>query len=200
MLKKWYVIAGITVGALAACVLLLTAGAVVGGVAGYATASRGPAIRVPEAWQRFLPQPQPWEEVPEPQPQVPELWQMPPRMSLGPFTGQLRGALIVEVDEGGPADQAGVETGDIVIAVDNKAMDEDHDLPDLILSQAPGEDVTLTVVRRDDETEVVELDVTLGRETNEEGDVVAHLGVRYRSLASGFGLTPLERVPGFGRD
>lgn len=200
MLKKWYVIAGITVGALAACFLLLMAGAVVGGIAGYAAANRGAAIRLPEAWQELAPELRPREEVPEPRPQVPELWQMPPGMMLGPFSGQLRGALIVEVDEGGPADQASVETGDIVIAVDNKAIHEHHDLPDLILSQEPGDDVTLTIVRRDDEAEVVELEVTLGSETNEEGDVVAHLGVRYRPLTSGIGLAPLERAPGFGRD
>ncbi len=200
MLKRWYVIAGITVGALAACLLLLMVGAAVGGIAGYTVGHRGLAIRVPEAWQKLVPELGPWQEVPEPQPQVPELWQMLPGIRLGPFSGQLRGALIVEIDEGGPADQAGVETGDIVIAVDSKAIDEDHDLPDLILSHHPGDDVTLTIVRRDDEAEVVELEITLGSETNEEGGVAAHLGVRYRSVMSGFGLAPLERAPRLGRD
>lgn len=199
MLKRWYVITGITLAGLAACFLLVMAGAVVGGLAGYAAAHRGPSVRLPEAWQEFGPQLRPREEAPELRPQIPELWQVPPEMMPERFAGQLRGALIVEVESGGPADQAGMETGDIIIAVNSKAMDVDHNLPDLIQSQEPGDDIVLTIVRYDDETEIVELEVTLGSDTTEEGEVVAHLGARYRPLTSGISLTPLERVPRFDR-
>jgi len=37
-LKKWYVILGLTLGGLAVCLLLLVAGGVAGGLAGYAAA------------------------------------------------------------------------------------------------------------------------------------------------------------------
>jgi putative serine protease PepD len=118
---------------------------------------------------------------------------MPPEMMLEPFSGQLRGALVAEVDSGGPADQAGMETGDIIIAVNNKAMDEDQDLAALIGSHKAGDEVVVTIVRPGDDPELMNLEVTLGSDTNEEGDEVAHLGLQYRSVASGMGLMPLER-------
>jgi len=195
MLKKWYVIAGITLAGLAACFLLL----MVGGVVGYVAAHRGPAVRLPEAWQEFGPQLRPREDAPELRPQVPELWQVPPEMMPELLSGQLRGALIVEVDSGGPADRAGVEPGDIVIAVNERAMYEHRDLSELIQSQEPGDEIVLTIVRSDDDREIMELEVTLGTNTTEEGEVVPHLGVRYRLLTSGIGLMPLERGPRFDR-
>lgn len=38
------------------------------------------------------------------------------------------------------------------------------------------------------------LEVTLGGDTNEEGDEVARLGVEYRRVSSGLGMMSLERV------
>lgn len=197
MLKKWYVITGITLSGLAACFLLLVAGGLAGGVAGYLAAQRGWVIDLPGPWQQFGPRLPLREEAPELTPQVPQPWQVPPEVMPEPFPGRLRGALIVEVESGGPADRAGVETGDIIIAVNNKAIDGRRDLSELIGSQEPEDDVVLTIVRADDDTEVMELEVTLGSDTNEEGEVVPHLGVRYRPLFSGLGLTPLERGPRF---
>jgi S1-C subfamily serine protease len=101
--------------------------------------------------------------------------------------------VVVEVDSGGPADQAGLETGDIIIAVENKAMGEDRDLGALIGSHKPGDDVTVTIVRPGDDPELMNLQVTLDSDTNEEGDEVAHLGLQYRSVSSGMSLMPLER-------
>jgi putative serine protease PepD len=119
-------------------------------------------------------------------------------MMLEPSSGQLRGAVVVEVDSGGPADQAGMETGDIIIAVDNKAMDEDRDLAALIGGHKAGDEVVVTIVRPGDDTELMNLEVTLGSDTNEEGDEVGHLGLQYRSVSSGMGLMPMERLPWSG--
>jgi S1-C subfamily serine protease len=118
---------------------------------------------------------------------------MAPEMMPERFSGQLRGAVVVEVDSGGPADQAGMETGDIIIAVDNKTMDEDHDLAALIGSHKAGDEVVVTIVRPGDDPELTNLEVTLGSDTNEEGDEVAHLGLQYRSVSSGMFWMPLER-------
>ena len=192
-LKKWYVILGLTLGGLAVCFLLLMAGGVAGGLAGYVAAQRGGAMGLPRPWQELRPQiPQP-EETPKLSPQVPQPWEMPPEMMLGAPSGQLRGALVVEVDSGGPADQAGLEEGDIIIAVDNKAMGEDRDLAALIGSHKPGDEVAVTIVRPGDEPELIDLEVTLDSDTNEEGEEVAHLGIQYRSVSSGMGLMSLER-------
>jgi hypothetical protein len=195
MLKKWYVIAGITLGGLAACVLLLVAG----GVAGYAAAQREWVIGLPGPWQDFGPQRPLREDAPGLRPQVPQPWQTPPELMPQPFSGRLGGTLIVEVESGGPADQGGIETGDIVIAVNNRALDEDQNLSEVVLSHEPGDDIMLTIVRPGDDKEVMELEVTLGSDTNDEGEVVPHLGVRYRPVFSGTGLAPLERGPRFDR-
>ena len=60
---------------------------------------------------------------------------------------------------GSPADQAGLVEGDIVVAVDGDAVDEDHDLSTRVLPHVPGDTVTLSVVRDGQTLEIV---VTLG--------------------------------------
>jgi S1-C subfamily serine protease len=60
---------------------------------------------------------------------------------------------------GGPAAQAGLQAGDIITAVDGTALDATHPL-DLVMSQhAPGDKVSLTVLRNGQTTTVT---VTLG--------------------------------------
>jgi len=192
-LKKWYVTLGLTLGGLAVCLLLVMAGGLAGGMAGYAAAHRGGVIGLPGPWQELRPHIPQGQETPKTSPQVPQPWQMPPEMMLEPSSGQLRGAVVVEVDSGGPADEGGIKTGDIIIAVNNKAMGEDRDLAALIGSHRPEDEVTVTIVRPGDAPELMNLEVTLGSDTNEEGDEVAHLGVEYRSLSSGMSLMRLER-------
>jgi putative serine protease PepD len=74
-------------------------------------------------------------------------------------TGSRRnGAEIVDVPAGTPADQAGLEEGDIVVAVDEKAVSDGIGLIVAIRSHQPGETIRLTV-RRDGRERT--LDVTL---------------------------------------
>jgi membrane-associated protease RseP (regulator of RpoE activity) len=188
-LKKWYVILGLTLGGLAVCVLLVTAGGLAGGLVGYAAAHRGGVIGLLGQWQQVRPQVQQPQEAPNATPQVPQQpWQMQPGLTYGAASGELQGAVVADVDTGGPAEQAGLKTGDIIIAVDDKAMGQDRDLAALILSHKPGDDVVVTIVRPGDDPELKNLDVTLGSDTNEQGDEVAHLGLKYRTVSSGMGL------------
>jgi S1-C subfamily serine protease len=60
---------------------------------------------------------------------------------------------------GSPADKAGLQEGDIVVAVDGDAVDETHDLSTRILPHVPGDSVTLSVVRGG---RTMEISVTLG--------------------------------------
>ena len=60
---------------------------------------------------------------------------------------------------GSPADEAGLIEGDIVIAVDGDAVDQDHDLSTRILPHVPGDTVTLSVVR---DGRTLDVEVTLG--------------------------------------
>jgi len=60
---------------------------------------------------------------------------------------------------GSPADKAGLKDGDIVVAVDGAAVDQDHDLSTRILPHVPGDVVALSVVRAG---RTMEIRVTLG--------------------------------------
>src|SRR3954454_76033 len=74
--------------------------------------------------------------------------------------GQLgNGGAPASVVAGGPADQAGLQSGDIITAVDGTALDGAHPL-DMVMSQhAPGDAVTLDVLRGG---QTVKISVTLG--------------------------------------
>ena len=198
-LKKWYVILGLTLAGLAVCMLLLVAGGLAGGVAAYVATQRGGVFGLPGPWQQIQPE-TPWsEEEPELSPQVPETWQTPPGMMLEQLSGQLWGAVVVEVDSDGPAGQAGLEAGDIIVAVNNKAMDQERDLRALIGSHEPGDEVTVTIVRPGDDPELLNLEVALDSGTNEEGEEVARLGLEFRSVSSGLGVFSRGGMPWSGR-
>lgn len=69
------------------------------------------------------------------------------------------GTVVAEVEPDGPAAQAGIEAGDVIVSLGEHAVDEDNGLMSLLLKHAPGETVTLTVERGD---ESVGIEVTLG--------------------------------------
>lgn len=69
------------------------------------------------------------------------------------------GAYVVEVLDDGPADEADIEVGDIVTAVDDKEIDSADGLIIALREHEVGEEVTLTVVRGKKELQVK---VTLG--------------------------------------
>ena len=128
-----------------------------------------------------------WEEE---WPQVPAPWEWAPEQIPGPLSAQLRGALVTEVVPSGPADEAGVEKGDVIIALDNRAFDQRQGLSELIRERDPEHEVVLTVVRPGEKIEVFEIDVTLGTNRDDEGNVVAYLGVFYRNVGAGIRIVP----------
>ncbi len=71
-----------------------------------------------------------------------------------------RGAIVNEVVEDSPADDAGLQEDDIIVAVDGDRVRDDDDLIDLVSDRDPGDDVKLTVFRDGKETEI---EATLGR-------------------------------------
>ncbi|MBS0316459.1 MAG: DegQ family serine endoprotease [Proteobacteria bacterium] len=58
------------------------------------------------------------------------------------------GALVRGVENGSPADKAGVQAGDVILRFDGKTIDRASDLPRLVGDTKPGTRSTLTVFRR----------------------------------------------------
>jgi len=59
--------------------------------------------------------------------------------------GLQAGAMIVDVVPDGPADQAGLNEGDLLIAIDGVKIDETSDLAAMIAGYKPGDEVTIEV-------------------------------------------------------
>lgn len=71
-----------------------------------------------------------------------------------------RGALISQLETGGPAEKAGVQIGDIVVSLDGHAIEESADLPHVVGLVKPGTTVKLDVIR---EGKPLTLQVTVGK-------------------------------------
>ena len=61
------------------------------------------------------------------------------------------GVIVSEVYEAGPADEAGLRRGDLVLTIDGREVFDERGLKFLAATKSPGEDVTLEVLRGGDE-------------------------------------------------
>lgn len=68
-------------------------------------------------------------------------------VSLGDRADGGQGAVIGAVDDGTPADRAGLQAGDIVIAVDDDTIDGASGLVAAIRDHQPGDEIEITVLR-----------------------------------------------------
>jgi len=193
MMKKSLIGLGIALAVLAGCFLSLMAGGMAGGIIGYLSGRRAARAHLPRLWQEFGPSRGPWQEEPERWRQPPEPQEFPPEEMTPPSAWERSVALITEVTPGDPADEAGVEVGDIILAVDGRVMGERHDLSGLIRRYEPGDQVVLTVLRPGEGMETMEIEVTLGRQTDEEGEVIPRLGVTYQPMRVGMHIMPRGR-------
>ena len=62
--------------------------------------------------------------------------------------GKTTGVLVRGVEEGSPADKAGIEAGDIITRFDGKLIEKPADLPRLVGNTKPGSRVAMSVFRR----------------------------------------------------
>ncbi|MEU3306770.1 trypsin-like peptidase domain-containing protein [Nocardiopsis sp. NPDC006832] len=74
------------------------------------------------------------------------------------------GAEIMEVTDGGAAADAGLSTGDVVVSLDDEAVDSPDQLIAQIRARAPGDEVTLGVVPKGEDTPE-DVTVTLGEQS-----------------------------------
>ena len=78
--------------------------------------------------------------------------------SLG--LAKAQGALVAGITEGGPADRAGIEAGDVIIGFDDKPINEMRDLPRLVADTPVGQGADVKVWRNGD---IRVFHMTLGR-------------------------------------
>jgi serine protease Do len=93
--------------------------------------------------------------------------------------GKPAGALVNGVEKGGPAERAGVETGDIILKFDGKAVNSSGDLPRIVGATRPGSKASVQVWRKGQTRDVT---VTVGEIPDDR-------------VAAGRGARPGEKKP-----
>jgi S1-C subfamily serine protease len=69
------------------------------------------------------------------------------------------GALVSEVSDGGPAEKAGVQRGDVITAIDDTAIEDSNQLRNQVAQMKPGSRATLSILRQGGRRDIA---VTLG--------------------------------------
>ncbi len=69
------------------------------------------------------------------------------------------GALLQEIVPGSPASRAGLQAGDVIVAIDGQPVDDRHPLVSLLLEHVAGETITLDILRNG---ETFQTTLTLG--------------------------------------
>jgi membrane-associated protease RseP (regulator of RpoE activity) len=168
--RQWLIA---VVAALMGLFLGILCGVVGGGTVGYLL-GRGSiqGLAAPQGPQQVrTPVPaQPQPHIPL-QPTVIPLPDVPSNVSLG--------ALIIEVLPNTPAERAGLQPGDVIMAVDGQQIGAGQSLSDLIQAYNPGDRVVLTVRRAGSER--LRVDVQLVESPTNPGS--GYLGVRVQDLA-----------------
>jgi S1-C subfamily serine protease len=156
--------------ALAGVLVSLIVGCLAGGMAGYWMGSR----QAQEVAEELLQELKEQEGVIHPELIVPpELFEEEfELLREGPS-----GAVIVYVEPDGPADRAGLEEGDVITAVDGRAVERNHPLDQLLQRYKPGDSVEITYWRGDREHEV---GVRLGQHPEKKNK--AYLGIEFMSI------------------
>jgi serine protease Do len=102
-----------------------------------------------------------------------------------------KGALVGEVEAGGPGEKAGLKAGDLILGVDDVEVSHAHDLPRIVARHAPGSSVNLKLLR---ERSIKTVQVTLDAIKD---DASAGNDASGSGHNQGLGLS-LEDAPGGG--
>jgi len=108
------------------------------------------------------------------------------------------GALVTNLNDGGAADRAGIEPGDVILEFDGQPIEVWSDLPPLVGANPPGKEVDVLVSRNGDERL---FEVTLDAlETDRDGNLQASTAPESRSNALGIVVQPIpaDRVDELG--
>ena len=97
----------------------------------------------------------------------------------------LRGVIVSTVAPDGPADEAGIESGDVIVAYAGEPVEDSLDLQRRVVGTRPGTGVAVDVVRNG---EPVTLDVTIG-ELNLDAESRSVMAAVAEETSEGFGIT-----------
>jgi serine protease Do len=88
---------------------------------------------------------------------------------------EAEGALVASVTPSGPAEEAGIRPGDVIVGFDDEEIEEMRELPRVVAETPVGDTVDVTVIRRGEERTI---EVTLGEleVAEEEGLLAARPG------------------------
>ena len=78
------------------------------------------------------------------------------------ITGIKAGAVVQDVTEGAPADQAGIKVHDVIVKIDDVDIKDSNSLVQAVAKSNPGDVMTFTVYRQGEE---IKLDVEIGSKT-----------------------------------
>jgi serine protease Do len=106
-------------------------------------------------------------------------------------TGSITQTIIISVATGSPAEKSGLKQGDLIVAIDGKAIAARDDLSTAVAAKKPGDTLSLDV--QDVAGAKRTISVTLGDNPSKPG--TAYLGVRYDSPRNWMGG---RGGPGFG--
>jgi S1-C subfamily serine protease len=110
---------------------------------------------------------------------MPDIGPVPFEFRLPDKAGLENGLIVGEVSEDSPASAAGLQTGDIITAIDGEPVAGARSLQEAVAAREPGDTIALTI-SRDGESQ--EIEATLAEHPDEEGR--AYLGV---TIAGFFG-------------
>jgi len=97
-----------------------------------------------------------------------------------------KGILVNEVFKGDPAEQAGIQSGDIIIKIGKEAVETPNQLSRVVASIGPGEQVMITIIR---DNQMVEMPVALG--VKKEQAVVTSLVPSKTQVDLGIDVSPI---------
>ncbi len=98
------------------------------------------------------------------------------------------GALVSSVEKGGPADKAGLQTGDVIRKVDGRVIESSGDLPAIVAMATPGDKMALEIWRKG---EAQQIDARLGN-AKDSAQQVAKSDSHANQGRLGLALRPLQ--------
>jgi serine protease Do len=105
-----------------------------------------------------------------------------------------KGALVADVTKDGPAEKAGIKSGDVIVAFDGRKVNDEHELPQIVAQTPVGKKVDVTVVR---DGKRHDIPVTIGEMEPEPG---RHAKGGGTDLSRGLGLTVQDITPDVARN